>query len=161
MPRELSQRERQSIRYWTEFCDYLGQQGSQFQSRTSKKRHFIDFRIGIGCFLRTRQVIQSRVGNSAVYRDGPTAITVGFIMTGRARTYFRVLKEQQREIEEEFGEPLEWFAGWETEKHVALRKEADPRDENDWPRQHEWLATNLEKLNEVFRPRIERLNAAN
>ncbi len=144
-------RQEQNIRYWTQFCDYLRQRGSQLQSQTSKERHFIDFRIGIGCFLRTRQVIKSKYG--------PTAITVGFIMTGRARTYFHVLKEQQREIEEEFGKPLEWFAEWKTEKHVALRKEADPRDENDWSRQHEWLATKLEKLNEVFRPRIERLEA--
>ena len=111
-------REEQNVRYWTDFCDYLSQRGSQLQSRTSKDRHFIDFRIGIGCFLRARQVIQSRVGNSAAYRDGPTAITVGFIMKGRARTYFHSLKEQQVEIKKEFGEPLEWFAEWETEKHV-------------------------------------------
>ena len=78
-------------------------------------------------------------------------------MKGRARTYFHSLEEQREEIESQFGESLEWFAEWETEKHVALRKEADPKDENDWPRQHEWMATKLEKLNEVFRPRLERL----
>lgn len=153
MPRGLTPRERRNERYWTQFCAYLRQRGSQLQSQTSKERHFINFRMGIpGCSLRARQVIGSKYG--------PTAITVGVIMKGRARTYFHLLKVQQVEIEKEFGKPLEWFAEWEPEKHVALRKEADPRDENDWPRQHEWLATKLEKLNEVFRPRIERLNAA-
>ena len=144
---------KENIRYWTEFCDYLRRQGSQLQSRTSTERHYIDFRIGVGCFLRARQVIKAQRRES--YRNGPTAITVGFIMKGRARTYFHVLKEQQREIEEEFGESLDFFAEWETERHIALRKEADPGDENDWPRQHEWMATKLEKLNEVFRPRIQ------
>ena len=157
MPEKLSPRQEQNIRYWTEFCDYLSQLGSQLQSQTSKERHFIDFRIGIRCFLRARQVIKAQCRES--YRNGPTAITVGFIMKGRARTYFHSLEEQREEIESQFGESLEWFAEWETEKHVTLRKEADPRDENDWPRQHEWLATKLEKLNEVFRPRIERLKA--
>ena len=152
MPRGLTPRQRQNERYWTQFCDYLNQRGSQLQSQTSRARHFIDFRIEVGSFLRTRQVIESKYG--------PTAITVGFIMKGRAMTYFHSLEEQKKEIENQFGKPLEWFAGYETEKHVALRKEADPRDENDWPRQHEWLATNLEKLNEVFRPWLERLNAA-
>ena len=99
--------------------------------------------------MRARQVIKSKYG--------PTAITVGIILKGRAQTYFHSLEEQKEEIKSQFGEPLEWFAGYKTEKHVALRTEADPGDENDWPRQHEWLATKLEKLNEVFRPRIERL----
>lgn len=153
-------RPEQNIRYWTDFCVYLRQRGSQLESRTSKERHFIDFRIGVGCFLRARQVIQSRVGNSAVYRDGPTAITVGFILKGRAMTYFHSLEEQREEIESQFGACLEWFAEWKTEKHVALRKEADPRDENDWSHQYEWLATKLEKLNEVFRPRVESLDTA-
>ena len=151
MARELTPRQRQNIKYWAEFCDDLRQRGSQFQSQTSKERHFIDFRIGIGCFLRVGQVIKSKYG--------PTAITIGFIMKGSAMTYFHSLKKEKKEIESQFGNPLEWFAGYETEKHVALRKEADPKDENDWPRQHEWLATKLERLNEVFRPRVERLKA--
>ena len=151
MPKELSPRDKQNIRYWTDFCEYLNQRGSQLQSQTSKERHFIDFRIGIGCFLRVGQVIKSKYG--------PTAITVGFIMKGRARTYFHALEEEKKEIENQFGEPLGWFAELKTEKHVALRKEADPEDENDWSRQHKWLATKLERLNEVFRPRVERLKA--
>lgn len=32
-------------------------------------------------------------------------------------------------------------------------------DERDWPNQHEWLATNLERLVEVFHPRILELRA--
>ena len=121
MPRGLTPRERQNERYWTQFCDYLNERGSQLHSQTSRSRHFIDFRIGIGCFLRARQVIQSK--------HGPTAITVGFIMKGSAMTCFHSLEEEKKEIESKFGECLEWFAGYETEKHVALRKEADPNDE--------------------------------
>lgn len=151
MPRGLTPRERQNERYWTQFCDYLNQRGSQLQSQTSRARHFIDFRIGIGCFLRARQVIKSK------YQPG-AYVTVALILKGRARDYFDLLNEQQTEIEAEFGEELIWFAEWDIEKHVALRKEdTDPNDENDWSHQHEWMATKLEKLNEVFRPRLERL----
>ena len=140
MPRGLTPRERQNERYWTEFCDYLRQRGIQFQSRTSKKRHFINFRIGISrCSLRVNQVIESKYG--------PIAIAVGFIMERNAMTYFDLLQEQQAEIEEEFGKPLEWSAHRKSEKHVGLRrKDLDPSDENDWPRQHEWMATKLEKI---------------
>ena len=49
-------RERQCRRYWTELCDDLRQRGSELQSRTSKERHFIDFRIGIsGVAVRAGQ----------------------------------------------------------------------------------------------------------
>jgi hypothetical protein len=33
-------------------------------------------------------------------------------------------------------------------------------DETDWLNQHAWLTSKLEKFNEVFRPRIMALNAA-
>lgn len=90
MLRGLIPRERQNERYWTQFCDYLNQRGSQLHSQTSIARHFIDFKIGIGCFLRARQVIKSKYG--------PTAITVGFIMKGGAMTYFHSLEKQKRKL---------------------------------------------------------------
>lgn len=143
----------QNIRYWTDFCDYLRQRGSQLQPQISREKYYIDFRIGIpGYSLRTMKVINPRDGH-------PPGIRVRFVMSGRAGTSFHELREQQKEIEEEFGEPLEWRAR-EKEKLVTLRKEADPCDQNDWPNQHTWLASKLEKLNEVFRPRIMALNAA-
>ena len=45
----------------------------------------------------------------------------------------------------------------ESEKRIAfIKTDVDPTDETDWHNQHEWLANKFEKLNEVFRPRIER-----
>lgn len=47
------------------------------------------------------------------------------------------------------------------EKYISLSKsDTDPTDETDWQNQHEWLAAKIEKFNEVFRPRIKALNAA-
>ena len=99
--------------------------------------------------MRARQVIRPS-----------TAITVAFVMKGTAKTYFHLLKEQQAEIENEFGESLGWWSEWQTESHVYLIRESiDLADKEDWCNQHEWIATKLEKLNEVFRPRIERLKS--
>lgn len=150
----MSLRQTQNVRYWTDFCAYLSQRGSQLQSQTSKEVYYINFGIDIpGYSLRTMQVIQSR--------DKAPCIRVRFVMSGRERNYiFRKLQEQQSEIEEEFGDPLEWRER-ENENLVTLRKNADPMDDNDWPRQHEWLATKLEKLDEVFRPRIIHLKRKN
>lgn len=143
-------RKTQNIKYWTEFCDYLKRRGSQLHSPmpTSKEMHHIYFRIGTGGVVRARQVIKPS-----------TEITVAFVMEKTAKLYFHSLKAQQAEIEEEFGEPLQWwFLEWKQESHISLKKvDMDPKDEQDWSNQHEWIASKLERLNDVFRPHIKRL----
>ena len=149
-------RERQSRKFWTEFCEYLRRRGSQLQSRTSKERHFIDFRIGIrGIAVRVRQ--QVRAGGP----HGGRGLSAALILQGPNRTAeFQLLREQQTEIENECGESLSWDVLL-SENQVNFRNmDEDVTNETDWPNQHEWLATKLEKLVEVFCPRIMELRAA-
>jgi len=42
---------------------------------------------------------------------------------------------------------------------AAYLDDADPKDEQDWPRQHEWLATRLNDMHRVFARRIRELDA--
>ena len=42
---------------------------------------------------------------------------------------------------------------------VAYLNDVDPKDQKDWPRQHEWLATRLNDLHRVFADRIRELDA--
>ena len=101
-----------------------------------------------------------------VIRLRPREISVEFCIIGgpNARTFFDALMEQQAEIEEEFeefGESLEWREkGPRGDRRLRLIKaDVNPADETDWPNQHDWLATKLEKFNDVFRRRIVALNA--
>ena len=75
--------------------------------------------------------------------------------------YFYPLKEQRKEIEREFAEPLEWHESLVYEgSRIFLRKtNIDLTDETDWPNQHEWLAAKLELFDKVFGPRLKALNA--
>ena len=77
-----------------------------------------------------------------------------------ARSFMQTLlslEAQKAKIEDECGERLSWYPV-EGEKRIAFRRaDVDVTDETDWPNQHEWLASKFEKLNEVFRPRIERM----
>lgn len=148
MSRALSPKEKQYMRYWTQFCAYLEQQGSQLRSGRALTSHYIDFRIDIPrCYVRARRVIR------------PSEMMVMFVMSGPAKGYFPSLAERKTEIESEFGESLRWWHSEKrTESHIYLRREyLDPLGEADWHQEHEWLATKLEKLDEVFRPRIKKL----
>ncbi|MBF0190924.1 MAG: DUF4268 domain-containing protein [Magnetococcales bacterium] len=43
-------------------------------------------------------------------------------------------------------------------KIAIVNPNIDVKSEKDWPSQFSWLADKLEKLHEVFRPRIESLS---
>ena len=148
----MTDREKQNVRYWNDFSDELKARGSQLQFPTYRRNHYIEFTIEKKCGVMVRQVIKPRPGELSVvfYMRGPNAIT-----------FFEALKEQQAEIDKEFGESLGWWGEVHRgEQRLGLIKsDINPADETDWPNQHEWLATKLEKLIEVFRPRIVALNA--
>ncbi len=143
-------REEQSVKYWTEFCTQLHQRcGLQYRlpSVIARKRHFIDFPMGT-YILRAGQRVRPPVIDAAVILTGKDAVIT-----------FEALKEQQAEIHSECGGSLSWYAV-ESEKRIAfLKSDTDVRDETDWTNQHEWVVRKFEKLNEVFRPRIERLKS--
>ncbi|MDE0397745.1 MAG: DUF4268 domain-containing protein [Candidatus Poribacteria bacterium] len=148
----MNHRKRQNVRYWNDFCDELRSRGSQLQFPKYRKSHYIEFRIEKKCGVMVRQVIKPKPGaiSAVFYIRGPNAIT-----------FFDALKEQQVEIDKEFGESLKWWGEVHRgEQRLGLIKsDINPADETDWPNQHEWLATKLENFNKVFRPRIVALNA--
>lgn len=142
-------REEQSVKYWTEFCIHLHQRGDlqfRFPSPIARKRHFIDFPMGMYT-LRASQKVR------------PPVIGAAFILKGNdATTYFNALVEQQEEIHSECGRSLSWYAEAASEKRIAFLKwDIDVKDETDWSDQHEWIISKFEKLIEVFHSRIERL----
>ena len=150
----MTDREKQNVRYWNDFCDELESRGSHLQSQTCRKKCYIKFRIEKNCGVMVRQVIEPKPGE----------LSVVFYMRGsNAKTFFHALKEQQAEIDKKFGESLEWE--WRgnmrrgQQRLGLIKTDVNPADETDWPNQHEWLATKLEKFNEVFRPCIAAFNA--
>lgn len=154
----MTDRRRQNVRYWTDFCDELESRGSRLQFCTSRREYYIKSEIERNCGVDYRMMVRQ------VIKTIPGEISVEFCIIGgpNARTFFDALMEQQAEIEEEFGESLEWREkGPRGDRRLCLKKaDVNPAAERDWPNQHEWLVTKLEKFNKVFRPRITALNAA-
>lgn len=149
--KELSERQSQNIQFWTGLRDYINQNGSQFQFRSPGPGNYLTLGVGrSGFYLNLWLGKQKREIGIRLYVKGENAIA-----------HFQLLKEQQVEIQKEFGEPLEWDELPKRESsRIALHKnDTDPGNETDWPNQHEWFAAKLEKFNEVFRPRITALNA--
>ena len=150
--KDLSERERQNIKLWTALLDSDSMKGIQLQLPKPGKWDSLGFSIGRGDF-----------NMDAYLRTQKKEIGVRLYLSGKnAKAHFHLLQKEQTEVEQEFGEPLEWLENPEN-KHsrIFLRKEnTDPRDETDWPNQHKWFAAKLESLDQAFRQRIKALNAA-
>lgn len=144
--KNLSETESQRYKYWTEFQNYMIQQGSQLQLPEPTARHFFDIRIGTaGTPIR-----------AWVYRNECIGVTLN-LGHKKAKTNFLSLKEQGDEIENQLGEPLEWEEKPnQNDSRITLRKgNTDSTNETDWHNQHEWLATKVEQFYQIFKPRID------
>lgn len=85
-----------------------------------------------------------------------------YMSSANAKAFFHLLHAQKAAIEAELGYPLDWEElpeGKDTRISVALN-DTDPEDQEDWPRQHEWLARKLAELHRVFVSRVKMLDVS-
>ncbi|WP_193368037.1 DUF4268 domain-containing protein [Pelagibius marinus] len=100
---------------------------------------------------------------SAVMNRPKKQVRAELYMTGRnAKAFFWLLEQQKEAIEQELGYPLDWeeLPAGQDSRIAVYFEEADPEDESDWPRQHEWLAKRLNEFHRVFSQRVKALDPA-
>ena len=86
-----------------------------------------------------------------------------YIGGSKAKQRFKLLHNQKKQIEAEFGNPLDWR---ELRTKIAtrvlfLRENTDMKNRDAWPEQHAWLASHLEKLVRVLKTRILAISDGN
>lgn len=72
---------------------------------------------------------------------------------------FQSLEKEKDAIERDFGDQLLWRTAGTTYHIEASLGALDIDDEQDWPRQHDWLAAKLNRLHEVFADRVKAFKA--
>ena len=140
-------RQKRNEQYWAAFFEALPSDKLGIEIPSIYDSHYRDLHMGItGCYIRVSQRVR------------PAGIAAAFVMKGSAQNFCHSLIKQQTEIENELGEKFYCYEAVQGEKqlYVAL-KSCDVTDKTDWSDQHQWFAMKLEKLIEVFRPRIEKL----
>jgi aromatic ring-cleaving dioxygenase len=138
--------------YWAALREYMLESNSNVKPTKPLPQHWMNFAIGRSYFQ-----LQS-FANTKENR-----IALGLTIAGPdAKPHFHLLSQERGEIEEEFGETLEWLELPERqESRIMLHnKQADPNDRDNWPEQHAWLSEKLETFDSVFRARIKRLDAS-
>lgn len=149
-------------RYWSELRDYLQQKGIQLQARpigTGDRERFQAFDIGRHTFYLEACFYEQDP------ETGDPAIVVRLLMRGKdGPAHFHLLERDSDAIVRELGESPEWRQHPNSNRNLnfvcVVKRGINVTDETDWPNQHAWMASKLKKFNEVFRPRIMALHAA-
>ncbi|MCG2839666.1 DUF4268 domain-containing protein [Sandaracinobacter sp. RS1-74] len=139
--------------YWAGLHTALEQLGGPLRGRrTPQPQSWMAYRIG-----RTGFSI------SAVIQTQKKHLRAELYLTGnRAKAHFHALEAHKAEIEQSFGRPLQWHElpdGKESKINLVL-EETDPTNRADWPRQHAWLAEQLNALHRLFAHRVRQLSVA-
>ena len=149
---QLSDMEVMQLDYWGDFLQVLNESGGPVSgNRTPQPQGWMSFSIG-----------RSGFSLDAVARSTKQEIRTELYISG-GKAFFHLLEKQKQSIEKEF-EPnvsLEWeeLPDRASSKIVIYLKDVDPTNRGDWHNQHRWLASMINKMHQVFSPRVRNLNA--
>lgn len=144
----MSVREQQ-LRYWQRFATVLTTAGSRLRPPPPIANHYMNFRIG-------RSNFELAAGLNTRERWLRAAL---WIHRDPSKTYFRQLNMDRVAIEAAADQRISWeeLPGKGSSRLSIYLEPADLLDEADWPRQHDWLADTLSRLDSALRLRVKRL----
>jgi Domain of unknown function (DUF4268) len=137
--------------YWSEFHKALDVEAGPISgNRKPQPQSWMQYSAG-----------RANFSLNAVTNRPKKQVRAELYLTGsNAKAFFWLLEQQKDAIEQELGYPLNWeeLPGGKDSRVAVYLEEADPEDETDWPRQHDWLAKRLNEFHRVFAPRIRTLD---
>lgn len=149
---DLSETRSSQLAYWTQFNRALDKvKGPVPGSRKPQPQAWMAFSIGRAGFHVAAVMIRPKEQVRAEL----------YIMGPNAKAFFNILAIRRLEIEAELSYSLDWDERQDRRdcRIAVYLKNADPDDERDWPRQHEWLAQRINELHRVFSKKVRDLDA--
>ena len=136
-----------NLEYWTELKEYFEAKGTKIKSQKPSPQHWTNFAIG-----------KSDYHMSAVHSVRDKFIRVEFLINGNdSKEKFYELKEKyELDSYDKIDNQLIWDklegrkVSW-----VYIQKDVDVNNKSDWPNQFQWILTNLEKMDDFFRPKLK------
>jgi len=147
---ELSNIKQKQAQYWSAFKEFMLIRHSPIRCQKPSPQHWMNMSIG-----KTGFWLAARVNS---YKERIAADC--HCRTATSKAPFMALMDRKEEIQSHFDLPLEWNELPDAkESYVSIvRENTDFMNEVEWQNQFNWLAINLEKLNEVLRPIIRTID---
>jgi hypothetical protein len=138
------------LKYWTAFHEYLTAQGSPLRLARPGPHHWTQHALGLsGVYLSS--CVSSR---SVTEESGEPEVRAELVLTSpRSKEHFAILEARRSELEGAVGGALTWHNP--TAKRMCrifIRRPSDFTQEQDWPRQFEWLRQQQEAFQRWITP---------
>ena len=147
---ELSETRVMQVEYWTALNLALdAANGPVLGKRKPLPQNWMPYSIGRSAFAVTVVMIRAKQQMRAQLS----------VLGVRAKEFFGHLKNEKDAIERELSYSLDWEELPESQecRVSSCLNDADPEDQADWPRQHQWLAKRMNDLHRVFSQRVKAL----
>ena len=139
--------------FWSGFGRYAKEHKAKIKPTAAAPRSWMPMSIGkTGFGLRA-------FASTSRWEDGSAGLEVrAAFMIRDSKQCFEELSQDRATIEAEFGAKLEWHSEKGVQKSwILLLKSVDWRKPNTRDHCYKWLVEHLDRLHEVFQPRIQRL----
>jgi hypothetical protein len=153
--RELSDKQKMQLAFWTGFHAYM-EGKSAIRCSKPGPQLWMNHSLGLrGCHLNS---VISSYDSTTNKAGGELRIDV-YLDSDEAKTHFAKLAEQREAIEQELGEPMTWYNPPEARmSRIYVRRPAEIGDRERWMEYFGWFKEKLEAVSGVFVPRMRALN---
>ena len=148
---ELSETKMMQLSYWTDFNKVLKEIGGPVSGDCAPRPDsWMQYSIGRTDFLLVARMSRPK-----------SLLMIGLLIRKiPAKNFFYLLRENQKQIEQEIDYSLSWEENATgTCRVCAYMENVDFDKREDWPRQHKWGAKKLNDLDGAFRNRVQSLDA--
>lgn len=145
---ELSEIQKFRLQYWLDLREYIATSHSFLKTRKPRPQYWYNLAIGRSKFhLSARAKSRMKVLECALVIKG-----------SNAKRQFAELIGRKSDVEEKTGLNFTWREMPDKQwSEVTISTDGDPSVRDDWPSQHEWFKSTLEKMHKVFSPIIRDL----
>ena len=150
--KEWAERHHKRLEFWTQFIERSAAKSKLFANRSPGPHNWIGTGIG-------KAGIQVDVAIAYDYARGELYIDFGKDGAERNKLLFDALLKQRAEIEQEFGEPLEWLRLDDKRASIVRKtlRDGGLLNEENWPAIQDAMLDVAIRLEKVFRPRLSRI----
>ena len=134
----LTQTEQMRISFWTALINHLKSAGAEFQCNPPVPNYWLNIKSPLQGF---------RCGFEVSARDQYIDAYIGSSGVEKVEQLRRIYRENKNEFERELGEKTDWDDNKDSGKFwISVSRQDDPSNTHDWPKQHQWMKSAMEKL---------------